>query len=43
MPSSAIHQQDTMAASCHMKADLFEIPLHGVGVGDWQYKASALS
>ena len=30
-------QQDTMAASGHMKADLFEMPLHGVGVGDWQY------
>ena len=43
MPACAAHQHDTMAAFGDMKADFFEVTLHGVGVDSRQHKASALA
>lgn len=43
MPACAVHQYDTMAAFGDMETDLFEVPLHGVGIYSRQHKTSALA
>lgn len=36
MPARPIHQHDGMSFAGDMLADLFEMQLHGLGIGGWQ-------